>query len=197
MSAFGEVLHREREIAGLTLRALGEAAGLNHSYLSRLEKGDIHPRKKNVIRIADTLAELSIDGLKAKEEYRGRLLAAAGLSEISPSIDKEIKERFAALLRKRGFSARQIEDALDKVTTTSMQRVLGNDEDLESLPITDITDEVLERHRGEQVVVLSDTGHWFNAGERGEIRVYGEVSSAQISQLETIAKLISQVLESD
>lgn len=197
MNTFGEALKREREIAGLTLRALGEAAGLNHSYLSRLEKGDIQPRKKNVTRIADALAKRSIEGLKAKEEYRGRLLSAAGLSEISPEIDTEIKERFAALLRKKGFPAHQIEQALNKVTTISMQRVLAKKEKLQSLPIKEITEDVLERHRGEQVVVLSDSGHRFKAGKRGEIRVYGDVSSTQHSQLETIAQLIGQVLDSD
>jgi predicted transcriptional regulator len=197
MNTLGEALKREREIAGLTLRALGEAAGLNHSYLSRLEKGDIQPRKKNVIKIADALAKRSIEGLKAKETYRERLLVAAGLSEISPDVDTEIKERFAALLRKKGFTAYQIEQALNKVTTISMQRVLAKKERLQSLPIKEITEDVLERHRGEQIVVLSESGHRFKAGKRGEIRVDGDVSSTQHSQLETIAKLIGQVLESD
>ena len=58
----GEVIKARRETAGLTRNALAVKAGVNASYLMRLERGNIaHPSFHTVCQLADAL------GCKADE----------------------------------------------------------------------------------------------------------------------------------
>nr|WP_276610914.1 helix-turn-helix domain-containing protein [Wenzhouxiangella sp. XN24] len=197
MATFGDVLKKEREVAGLTFRALGKATGLNHGYLSKLESGGVQPRKKNVILISDALAKCSGQEGYAKEAVRERLLAAAGLSKMRQSVEQEIRDRFASLLENEGLQDHQIKEALEKVTTVSMQRVLAGDDQLHIRSLSASSDMNIISDLGQEVVVLSESEHCVRAGRRGEIRVRGEITPDQRDQLETIAKLIGQVLAMD
>ena len=52
---FGAVLRRERTGAGFTQEGLAEAAGLHHTFVSRLERGERAPSLETVLRLADAL----------------------------------------------------------------------------------------------------------------------------------------------
>lgn len=71
LDSFGHELKRLREAAGLSQNALAKSAGLNASYINRLESGEREPpRPETVILLAE--------GLGASREERDRLLVAAG-----------------------------------------------------------------------------------------------------------------------
>lgn len=56
MSALGDFLHEQRKIARLTLRQLGERAGVSHTYLGEIERGDAEKPSNDVLeRIANAL----------------------------------------------------------------------------------------------------------------------------------------------
>ena len=69
-SRFAEALRACRESARVSQSRLAEAAGFDHSYVSRLESGQRAPTREAVIKLADAL------GLSA--EQRDSLLTAAG-----------------------------------------------------------------------------------------------------------------------
>jgi len=52
---FGAVLRRDRTGAGFTQEGLAEAAGLHHTFVSRLERGERAPSLETVLRLADAL----------------------------------------------------------------------------------------------------------------------------------------------
>lgn len=71
MESFGEELKRQREAVGLSQSALAKRAGLNASYINRLESGEREPpRVETVVALAK--------GLGAGREDEDRLLVAAG-----------------------------------------------------------------------------------------------------------------------
>lgn len=83
--SFGAALKRYREHARVSQSRLGEWAGFDHSYVSRLESGARRPTREAVGLLADAL------GLPAA--HRDALLESAGfLSERDPEV-----ERFRAL----------------------------------------------------------------------------------------------------
>lgn len=65
-TSLGAYVHAERERAGLTQRQLAALAGLHHSFLARLENGEIadRPTPQHLQRIADAL-ELDVRDLLA------------------------------------------------------------------------------------------------------------------------------------
>ena len=70
MSAFGECLAAQRHARGLSQAKLAEAAGIERSYVSRLEGGSRAPSRAMVLALAGAL--------NATPEERDSLLAAAG-----------------------------------------------------------------------------------------------------------------------
>lgn len=67
---FSQLLKRMREEARVSQSRLAEAAGFDHSYVSRLESGNRTPTREAVLKLADAL-ELA-------PEQRDALLASAG-----------------------------------------------------------------------------------------------------------------------
>lgn len=52
---FGAVLHRLRESRRMSMNALGECAGFDHSYISRIESGQRTPTRNAVGAMADAM----------------------------------------------------------------------------------------------------------------------------------------------
>lgn len=71
MESFGEELRRQREAVGISQSALAKRAGLNASYINRLESGEREPPK------VETVVALA-RGLGLSREEEDRLLVAAG-----------------------------------------------------------------------------------------------------------------------
>lgn len=198
MTPFAKALIAEREGAGLTLRQLSEASGLDHGYLSRLEKGKTkQPRRATVIKIADAIARLTDKaGLVATQErLRRLLLRAAGLSQSSKSVLDDIKRRFATRLEEEGLQPHQVEVALNHVTVTTMQRVLSGDEPIEKYPLASLHDPAAKLNLAQEVVVLPDYAENFQAGKRAAIRVSGQLNDSQRDLLGTIALVVQKVVE--
>lgn len=198
MTQFARALAKEREGASLTLRQLSEASGLDHGYLSRLEKGKTkQPRRSTVISVADAIARLTdrADLVATQERLRRLLLQAAGLSEPSKSVTDDIKRRFAIRLKEEGLQPRQVEVALQRVTLTTMQRVLSGDEPIEKYPLASLHDPAAKLNLAQEVVVLPDYAENFPAGKRAAIRVSGQLNDSQRALLASIARLVRQVVE--
>lgn len=81
--AFAAALQLARFAAGLTQPKLAEAAGMDHSYVSRMESGVRTPSRAAANRLADALG---LDG-----PHRDRFLAAAGFmpGDVASLIDDE------------------------------------------------------------------------------------------------------------
>lgn len=56
-NATGPALRVMREAQGLSLRALAEKAGVNHAYLSQVERGDKIPNPRWLRSVTDALAD--------------------------------------------------------------------------------------------------------------------------------------------
>jgi len=54
-TGFGERLRAIREKKGLTLAAVGEAAGLHFQAIARLERGEVEPTWPTVLKLAEAL----------------------------------------------------------------------------------------------------------------------------------------------
>ena len=198
MSNFAKALLAERKGAGLKLRQLSEASGLDSGYLSRLANGKTkQPRRATVIKIADAIARLTdrADLVATQERLRRILLQAAGLSEAPESVLEDTKRRFATRLEEEGLQPHQIEAALDRVTVTTMQRVLSGDEPIEKYPLASLHDPAAKLNLVQEVVVLPDYGENFSAGKRAAIRVSGQLNDSQRALLASIAKLVRHVVE--
>ena len=52
---FGDLIRQRREAAGLSQRAVAKRAGLNVSYINRLESGERRPRRATILKLAATL----------------------------------------------------------------------------------------------------------------------------------------------
>lgn len=73
---FGPLLRAERERAGYSQSALAEAAGTDHSMVSRLESGERMPGRGTALALAGALG---LDPVA-----RDRLLLSAGFAPIDP-----------------------------------------------------------------------------------------------------------------
>lgn len=197
MKSYAEVLSEERIGAGLSLRQLGEVAGLDHGYLSRIESGDIkRPRRTNVIRLADAIARHTDPDQRVatQERLRSRLLRAAGLAESSQPIITDVKRRFAARLREEDLQEHQIEAALNRVTIATMQRVLSGEEPIEKYPLSALHDPEAKLNFDQETVVLPGYEETIQAGQGASIRVTFKLTPTQRAQLTTIARLIGQIV---
>lgn len=79
MSGFGATLRRFREDRGLSQSRLAERAGFDHSYLSRLERGDRSPSRGAVNDLAVALA-------CTDAEHDTLLMAAGYLNRNTPRL---------------------------------------------------------------------------------------------------------------
>lgn len=90
---FADLLRGFREQAGLSQSRLARIAGLDHTYLSRLENGQRIPTRRVVLKLAEALG---VDPVK-----RDQLLVAAGLAPVSAltlAVGDELLEQAARLL---------------------------------------------------------------------------------------------------
>lgn len=53
--AFGHILRRHREIAGISQESLALACGIDRTFVSMLERGKRQPTLKTLFKIADSL----------------------------------------------------------------------------------------------------------------------------------------------
>jgi transcriptional regulator with XRE-family HTH domain len=185
------VLQSIRQAADLSLLDIQKAGGPDPSYLSRIEHGKISPRKETLEKIAAAIAAATGGQLEAFEEIRLRTFRAAGLPPPSPVSIGEIRRRFAELLQRHGLQSAQVKSTIEQVSPVTMMRVIEGDEPLEIATYTD-------RHRKpgptEEVVVIPDFEHSFNAGSRAKIQVRGSLSPAKRSQLKTVATLVEKII---
>ena len=70
MSSFAGLLKAARERAGLSQQKLAEQVGVDHSYISKIERGGTPPVRDKVVGLADAL------GITEKAERAAFLLAA-------------------------------------------------------------------------------------------------------------------------
>lgn len=87
-SAFGELLANLRNARGWSQGRLAQQAGIDRSYLSRLEAGARSPERETVAHLADALVLPMAD--------RDRLLAAAGFR--SAALDDPLIADLVAIL---------------------------------------------------------------------------------------------------
>lgn len=68
---YGEVLRRQREIAGMTLEAVEARSGIRAAYIGRIERGEIEPKISTLGIIANALglkvSDLALE-VEAQEE---------------------------------------------------------------------------------------------------------------------------------
>lgn len=83
-NGFGALLRELRERCGLSQAELARRAGVNHTTISRLERGQRHPSRLMVLRLARALA--------TDESMTARLLASAGHTPVSLEIHAELAE---------------------------------------------------------------------------------------------------------
>lgn len=72
--SFGITLRGYRERAGLSMAALGDRAGIEHSTISRWEGGSRQPTRANVVAVAEALglSDADTDVLLISAEYLPR-----------------------------------------------------------------------------------------------------------------------------
>ena len=66
-SRFGEALRELRVHLGLSQEALADAAGLDRTYVSGIERGERNPSLTNLLRLADAMEVRLSDLVKAAE----------------------------------------------------------------------------------------------------------------------------------
>ncbi|WP_240901320.1 hypothetical protein [Thioalkalivibrio sp. XN279] len=122
------------------------------------------------------------------------MLVAADLwDEFLPDPD-DTRNRFAALLRREGYQEKQIEAALASVSPQTMSRVLSGEERIQKYPVSALTNPEAKLDLSQEAVVIPDFSYTFGAGLRAQILVSGELTDEQQRVLETVAKLIHQIL---
>jgi transcriptional regulator with XRE-family HTH domain len=91
MNGFGELLKEARQKAKLTQIELAEKVGIDHSYISKIEKGSYLPNRNTVLTIIDSL------GITDSAERARFLLTAgyAGLEDIAKLDGEQQRQRSA------------------------------------------------------------------------------------------------------
>lgn len=105
MSAFGDTIRNARKGQKISLRALAEKLGINFTYLSKIESGELAaPAEDKIIAIANQL------GLDADELF---MLARRVPSELTASV---LRPQMPKILRAtKGLSNEQLEEMLQWV----------------------------------------------------------------------------------
>ncbi len=98
----GERLERARKAAGLSLRALGELAGVSQTAILKYEKNHITPDSKMIIKLSNILKVKSEYFFRSKKfnfsleniEYRKREITQKSIDLINAKILDKIEKRF-------------------------------------------------------------------------------------------------------
>ncbi len=129
---FGEYLRAIREGKEITLRALAEAAEMDPAYLSRLENGKSGlPKQETVKKLALALCEKQQLGKDDCDRLKRQLLVKSGHLQDQEGLLDDLAERFAERLRDAGFAEGNIDEALARVSLSTMRSVLLGEEKLE------------------------------------------------------------------
>jgi len=129
---FGEYLRAIRENKEITLRALAEAAEMDPAYLSRLENGKSGlPKQETVEKLALALCAKQQLGRDDCDRLKRQLLVKSGHLQDQEGLIDDLAERFADRLRDAGFPEDNIDEALAKVSLSTMRSVLLGEEKLE------------------------------------------------------------------
>ncbi len=95
--AFGREVRRRRHAQGLTLDALGEAAGLTPNYLGNVEAGHRDPSISSIAKIAAGLGAPLGELLGTPELHAESLEGARHLSALPPEVRRSIVGSLRAL----------------------------------------------------------------------------------------------------
>ena len=107
-NGFGYLLREHRENGYLSLRRLAYEANLDYAYLSRLEREmNPVPRQEVVRRIAKALCYCQDLPMTDCERLQRELMDAAGMLVNDVDLLKDLRSRFADLLRNEGLSEHQ------------------------------------------------------------------------------------------
>ena len=120
-NGFGYFIRDTRENGKISLRRLAKEANLDSAYLSRLEREMSPIPRRNVIeRIAEALCRSQDMSTIDCERLKRELMDAAGKLTNDADLVKDLRYRFADLLRNRGLSEQFILVAMKKVSLDTM-----------------------------------------------------------------------------
>ena len=212
-NGFGYLLREHRENGNISLRRLANEAKLDYAYLSRLEREmNPVPRQGVVRRIAKALCHCQDLPMTDCERLQRELMDAAGMLVNDVDLLKDLRSRFADLLRNKGLSEHQINLTMKKVSLDTMEKILNGEEPLEiqqqsTVSSKDIAD---VKARGEDVIQIESPSlvrayrprrvkqvrnqKRFRAGTRAYINVLGDLTSSQEEQLRSITTLVRSIL---
>ncbi len=125
---FRELVHRARREAGLSLRVLGQRAGLSPTHLSRIENGRVQPELKSVLKIANALGRTEAErdaflsaaplGSEWNEAFRAHLPVPMETGTASASAEQLLAARYNI---SRNEAARAVA-FLDRIFQTDLTR---------------------------------------------------------------------------
>ena len=212
-NGFGYLLREHRENGNISLRRLANEAKLDYAYLSRLEREmNPVPREGVVRRIAKALCYCQDLPMTDCERLQRELMDAAGMLVNDVDLLKDLRSRFADLLRNKGLSEHQINLTMKKVSLDTMEKILNGEEPLEIQQQSAVSSKDIAKvkARGEDVIQIKSPSlvrayrprrvkrktkeNRFRAGTRAYINVLGDLTSSQEEQLRSITSLVRSIL---
>ena len=212
-NGFGYLLREHRENGNISLRRLANEAKLDYAYLSRLEREmNPVPRLGVVRRIAKALCHCQDLPMTDCERLQRELMDAAGMLVNDVDLLKDLRSRFADLLRNKGLSEHQINLTMKKVSLDTMEKILNGEEPLEIQQQSAVSSKDIAKvkARGEDVIQIGSPSliraypprrvkqvrnqKRFRAGNRAYINVLGDLTSSQEEQLRSITSLVRSIL---
>ena len=212
-NGFGYLLREHRENGNISLRRLANEAKLDYAYLSRLEREmNPVPRQGVVRRIAKALCHCQDLPMTDCERLQRELMDAAGMLVNDVDLLKDLRSRFADLLRNKGLSEHQINLTMKKVSLDTMEKILNGEEPLEIQQQSAVSSKDIAKvkARGEDVIQIESPSlvrayrprrvkqvrnqQRFRAGTRAYINVLGDLTSSQEEQLRSITTLVRSIL---
>ena len=212
-NGFGYLLREHRENGNISLRRLANEAKLDYAYLSRLEREmNPVPRLGVVRRIAKALCHCQDLPMTDCERLQRELMDAAGMLVNDVDLLKDLRSRFADLLRNKGLSEHQINLTMKKVSLDTMEKILNGEEPLEIQQQSAVSSKDIAKvkARGEDVIQIESPSlvrayrprrvkqvrnqQRFRAGNRAYINVLGDLTSTQEEQLRSITTLVRSIL---
>jgi transcriptional regulator with XRE-family HTH domain len=122
-ATFGESLRSFRLRAKLTQKQLGDAAGWDFTYVSKLERPDGPvPGRESIERAAEAL------GLTTEERYQLLQLASKVPTEVERMIVSEpaAVQFFGEMKRRTAAASKEEQEALWRRLTADLDRMIGN-----------------------------------------------------------------------
>ena len=212
-NGFGYLLREHRENGKISLRRLADEANLDYAYLSRLEREmSPVPRQEVIRRISKALCYCQDLTTIDCERLQRELMDAAGMLINDVDLLKDLRSRFADLLRNKGLSEPQIIYTMKKVSLDTMEKILNGEEPLEIQQQGYISSKDIAevKARGEEVIQIVPPSinkayrsrrvkrvrnlKRFRAGTRAYINVLGDLTSTQEEQLRSITTLVRSIL---